>query len=189
MDAVARRKGRRARSTKAVAGDSALVLVQLDVGESRVVVDDRMGVVVADARLGTASSGGCAASGRPVAAWPAARSARSGRRPCAGDRRGRATRSCWRARAMVAVGLEIPARQHLPDRRVGKPVAPATRRGPRQPVARRQAQMRSSSSGASRRGERCGLLERSSRQASVRRPSSLASRQRCHQRCGGRGRR
>src|SRR5262249_13161639 len=59
-----------------------------------------------------------------------------------------------------------------------KPVAPATSRGP-QPVARRQLQMRSSSSGASRRGEWAGRLERS-RSASAPRPPPS---QRCHQRC------
>src|SRR6266498_887866 len=41
-----------------------------------------------------------------------------------------------------------------------KPVTAATRRGP-QPVSRRQAQIRSCSEGASSRGERRGLLERS----------------------------
>jgi hypothetical protein len=63
-----------------------------------------------------------------------------------------------------------------------KPVVPATSRGP-QPVLRRQSQIASASSGASCRGERSGLLERSNRHDSVARASSLAPSQRCHQRC------
>lgn len=47
------------------------------------------------------------------------------------------------------------------------------------PVLRRQSQIRSCSSSASSRGERCGRLERSSNALTCRPPSS----QRCHQRC------
>ncbi len=50
-------------------------------------------------------------------------------------------------------------------------------------VSRRQAQLRSCSSPASSRGLWWGRLERSSRQPRLERACSLASRQRCHQRC------
>ena len=49
------------------------------------------------------------------------------------------------------------------------------------PERRRSRQMRACSNALNSLGERCGGLERSRRQASVRRSSSLASRQRCHQ--------
>jgi len=80
-------------------------------------------------------------------------------------------------------GREMPARlSTFQTVEWQKPVAPATRRGP-QPVWRRQAQIASASSGASRLGKRRGRLERSSRHDNVARASSPASSQRCHQRC------
>ena len=48
-------------------GGGELVVVQLDVGQARVVVDDRVGVLPADAGLGV-SGGACERS--PVTAWP-----------------------------------------------------------------------------------------------------------------------
>ena len=87
--------------------------------------------------------------------------------------RGRAARS----------GREMPARlSTFQTVEWAKPVAAATSRGP-QPVCRRQVQIRSCTSGTSSRGLRCGLLERSPKQARVARACSLASRHRCHQRC------
>jgi len=61
-------------------------------------------------------------------------------------------------------GREIPARRNtFQTVECAKPVVAATNRGPH-PVARRQAQIACSSSGASCRGERCGRLDRSNRQ-------------------------
>jgi hypothetical protein len=82
--------------------------------------------------------------------------------------------------SLVARGRrEMPARLstfHTVE--CAKPVAPATKRGP-QPVLRRHAQIVRSDSGASRRGERCGRLERSNNALACRPPST----QRCHHRC------
>jgi hypothetical protein len=69
-----------------------------------------------------------------------------------------------RAAAPDAVGDQL--RLEAVDERLGK-----------------QSQIASSSSAGSCRGERCGRLEWSNRQDSVRRASSPASNQRCHQRC------
>ena len=61
----------------------------------------------------------------------------------------------------------------------GCPVSPAISRGP-QPERRLAAQIRSCSTAGSSRGIRCGRDERSSRQASERRCSTVASDQRRH---------
>jgi hypothetical protein len=77
-------------------------------------------------------------------------------------------------------GREIPARRSVRQTvACGCPVSPATSRGP-QPVRRRTRQIRSCSGADKSRGCRCGLDDRSSRHASVRRCSSVAADQRRH---------
>ena len=172
-DPVRGEEGERALD-KAGHGRRPLVVVELDVGESRVVVDDRVRVVVADPRLGAHPA---ARALRAVAGDAVAGPQEAG---VAGDVH---VQQVAGAGPLVAVGrllgrLAAAARSRarfstFQTVECAKPVAPATKRGP-QPVWRRQAQIARSSSGASRRGERCGRLERSNRHDSVRRASSPA---------------
>jgi hypothetical protein len=84
----------------------------------------------------------------------------------------------YRLAASLTAGAlrEMPARlSTFQTAECAQPVAPATSRGP-QPVSRRQAQIRSASSGASCCGELRGRRERSSKQDKLRLASSLESR-------------
>ena len=155
-------------------GVCALVGMQLAVGQARVVVDDRVGVLVADLLAFLRAAPG-AVAGDGVAWACEARVAL-----------GVHVQQIARAGPLVPVGglarrLRSPraarSLQHFPDRLVRHAGHARDQRGP-QPVSRRAAQSRSSSSGEQRRGLLAGRLERSLRHASDACSSSAAARQR-----------
>lgn len=155
---------------------AALVVAELDVGDPRVVVDDRVGEVVAHLRSGAIQSR-LRWERSPVTAWPG-RSKRVPQYPCAAGRRDRDTRSGWaapsgRARAGRGRGGGAPSRPSSADDRWRRP--PPV--GP-QPVGRRASQMCSWWAFSSR----LGRLERSKLQAPERSSAGVAPRRRPHQR-------
>jgi hypothetical protein len=158
-------------------GGGLLVVVDLGVGKPGVVVDDRVhdvgavevAAVLASTVAGEAVSGLLEA--RLLGRVHGQQVARAGPRVAVCRL---AHRTRW--------PRDPRPPEHLPDGRMAEAGRACDKPWP-QPVWRRQAQIASASSGASRRGERCGRLERSSRHDRVARASSPASSQRCHHRC------